>query len=103
MKQPFPFDDFVTLSAAPDNKLSAASSNVAKFFYPAISWNPVQRSDINGNFEKFLIDRTGQVVARYTRRKPISPLIAEIEQLLSKRSREARSHMSQELASITNN
>ena len=99
-KQPFPLDDFVTLSstAAPDIRLSTPANNISKYINPSISWNPVQRSDISGNFEKFLIDRGGQVVSRYTRRKPITQITAEIEQLLSKRSREARSNMSQELA-----
>jgi glutathione peroxidase len=102
-KQPFPFDDFVTLSSnGPDIRLSTPSNSISKFINPAISWNPVQRSDISGNFEKFLIDRSGQVVSRYTRRKPIGLIITEIEQLLSKRSRDARPNMSQELANQTN-
>ena len=102
-KQPFPLDDFVTLSSTgPDIRLSTPSNSISKYINPSISWNPVQRSDLSGNFEKFLIDRSGQVVSRYTRRKPIGLIITEIEQLLSKRSREARPNMSQELANVTN-
>jgi glutathione peroxidase len=32
-----------------------------------IIWSPVRRSDISWNFEKFLVDKSGNAVHRYSR------------------------------------
>lgn len=107
LRQPFPFDDMVTLAISNESMVTSKEPSsyenvLAKYFYPSVNWSPVQRSDIGGNFEKFLIDRSGQVVSRYTRKKPISLIIQEIEQLASKRIRENKPNISQELASLGN-
>lgn len=86
-KQPFPLDDFTTLSNANENN---------KLFFQPISWSPIQRTDISGNFEKFLIDRNGQVVSRFSRRK--QTLTNEIENLLAKKFKERAPNLSIELA-----
>jgi len=47
-----------------------------------IIWDPVKRSDISWNFEKFLIDRNGKPVKRYSRRYPTLDIAKDIEKLL---------------------
>ena len=46
-----------------------------------IIWNPVRRSDIAWNFEKFLVDRGGQPVHRYSRNFYTSDLEKDIVRL----------------------
>ena len=45
-------------------------------------WSPVCRSDIAWNFEKFLLDKTGAIVKRYSRYYPIADIATDIEALL---------------------
>lgn len=45
-------------------------------------WSPVTRSDIAWNFEKFLLDKSGNVVKRYSRYYPTAKIGADIEALL---------------------
>lgn len=47
-----------------------------------IIWNPVRRSDISWNFEKFLIDRHGKPYQRYSRYYETSCISCDIEKLL---------------------
>ena len=45
-------------------------------------WTPVTRSDIAWNFEKFLLDKDGNLVKRYSRYYPTDAISADIEALL---------------------
>lgn len=45
-------------------------------------WTPVARSDIAWNFEKFLLDKEGNLVKRYSRYYPTADIAADIEALL---------------------
>jgi len=45
-------------------------------------WSPVARSDIAWNFEKFLLDKEGNLVKRYSRYYPTADIAADIETLL---------------------
>lgn len=49
-----------------------------------ISWAPVGGSDIRWNFEKFIIDRTGHVAARFSPEEAPQNLIPTIDALLQK-------------------
>lgn len=46
------------------------------------AWSPVTRSDISWNFEKFLFDRNGNLVKRYSRYYKTANIKEEIEKLL---------------------
>lgn len=50
-----------------------------------IIWNPVRRTDISWNFEKFLIDANGVPFKRYGRSFPTKDIAADIEDLLAKK------------------
>lgn len=43
--------------------------------YQYITWNPVTISDVAWNFEKFLVDKQGHVVRRYS--TPVDPSVIE--------------------------
>jgi len=45
-------------------------------------WTPVARSDIAWNFEKFLVDKEGKVVKRYSRFYDTNAIAADIDALL---------------------
>lgn len=45
-------------------------------------WTPVARSDIAWNFEKFLLDKEGNLVKRYSRYYSTADIAADIETLL---------------------
>jgi glutathione peroxidase len=45
-------------------------------------WSPVARSDIAWNFEKFLLDKEGNLVKRYSRYYSTADIAADIETLL---------------------
>ncbi len=46
------------------------------------TWSPVTRSDVAWNFEKFLIDQSGNIVCRYSRYYPTLKISDDIRQLL---------------------
>ena len=48
-----------------------------------IIWQPIKRSDIAWNFEKFLISPAGQVVKRYSRYFPTGDVENDIVELLN--------------------
>ncbi|UYV72549.1 GPX2, partial [Cordylochernes scorpioides] len=48
-----------------------------------LTWMPVCRNDLSGNFEKFLIDREGQPYARYGPQIPTIALKDDIDRLLT--------------------
>lgn len=50
-----------------------------------IIWKPVQRSDISWNFEKFLIDRNGLPVKRYSKSFPSINIDKDINALHNER------------------
>lgn len=45
-------------------------------------WTPVSRTDIAWNFEKFLLDKDGNVVKRYSRFYPTAKIADDIDALL---------------------
>lgn len=47
-----------------------------------IIWSPVRRNDVAWNFEKFLVNRHGVPVKRYSHRTPVADIKADIEALL---------------------
>lgn len=47
-----------------------------------VLWTPVSRSDIAWNFEKFLLNKDGELVKRYSRYYPTDAIGADIEALL---------------------
>lgn len=49
-----------------------------------IIWNPVKRSDIAWNFEKFLIGADGNPIKRYSNKFVTKDLAADIEAALKK-------------------
>jgi len=49
-----------------------------------VIWNPVERSDIAWNFEKFLIGANGVPVKRYSKKFQMRDMTADIEEQLSK-------------------
>ncbi|KAK8385171.1 hypothetical protein O3P69_012160 [Scylla paramamosain] len=63
---PLPVDDPVSLMDDPK----------------CIIWNPVTRSDIAWNFEKFLVDSSGNPVKRFSKKFPTKDLDTHIESLL---------------------
>lgn len=65
-KLPLPSDDTVSFLDNPD----------------FIIWRPVQRSDIAWNFEKFLIDRSGVPVKRFSKKFFTKDIAEDIEKLL---------------------
>ena len=67
-KLPFPCDDHVSLMG---------NNNF-------IIWNPVERSDIAWNFEKFLIGPDGLPVKRYSKKYQLKDLAADIEEQLKR-------------------
>jgi len=67
---PFPCDDNISFMSNPSY----------------ITWNPVSRADIAWNFEKFLIDRNGKPVKRYSSKFETKDLQADIEKLLASSS-----------------
>lgn len=48
----------------------------------AIIWSPVKRSDVSWNFEKFLVNKDGIPVKRYSRRYPTADIEKDIAALL---------------------
>lgn len=48
----------------------------------ALIWSPVKRSDISWNFEKFLVNKEGVPVKRYSRRYPTADIAKDIQALL---------------------
>jgi len=46
------------------------------------TWSPVTRTDIAWNFEKFLFDKNGNLVKRYSRYYPTKDIRADIDALL---------------------
>ena len=46
-------------------------------------WSPVTRSDIAWNFEKFLVNQSGEIVKRYSRYYPTSAIAEDIANLLN--------------------
>ena len=46
------------------------------------AWSPVSRSDIAWNFEKFLFDKSGNLVKRYSRYYPTDAIKADIAKLI---------------------
>ena len=63
---PLPSDDSVSMMANP------------KF----IIWQPVKRSDVAWNFEKFLIDSRGVAFKRYSKKYQTSHISNDIDQLV---------------------
>jgi glutathione peroxidase len=51
-----------------------------------VTWSPVRRYDISWNFEKFLVNRKGQAVHRFSPRFQTTDLKTYIEQLLEETS-----------------
>jgi len=47
-----------------------------------VLWTPVSRADIAWNFEKFLLDKDGKPVRRYSRYYDTNDIAADIEKLL---------------------
>jgi len=47
-----------------------------------VLWTPVARSDVAWNFEKFLVDKDGKCVKRYSRFYDTNAIAADIEELL---------------------
>jgi glutathione peroxidase len=47
-----------------------------------VLWTPVTRSDIAWNFEKFLLDKEGKMVQRYSRYYPTGDISDDIDKLL---------------------
>merc|ERR1711924_303777 len=45
-------------------------------------WTPVCRSDITWNFEKFLVDKSGKVVKRFSRYYDTNAIASDIDALL---------------------
>jgi len=45
-------------------------------------WTPVCRSDIAWNFEKFLVDKSGKVVKRFSRYYDTNAIASDIDELL---------------------
>jgi len=73
-----------------DGELSGAraGSNASEFLHDASSnhnilWQPVRRSDVAWNFEKFLIDGNGTPFRRYSRFYETEKISEDIEGLLS--------------------
>lgn len=48
-------------------------------------WSPITRSDIAWNFEKFLVDKRGNVVRRYSRYYPTDLVEKDIQELLAEK------------------
>lgn len=46
------------------------------------AWSPITRSDIAWNFEKFLFDKAGKLVKRYSRYYPTADIARDISALL---------------------
>ena len=46
------------------------------------TWSPVTRTDIAWNFEKFLFDKDGKLVKRYSRYYPTKDIKKDIDALL---------------------
>ena len=46
------------------------------------TWSPVTRTDIAWNFEKFLFDKDGKLVKRYSRFYPTAKIAADISALM---------------------
>mmetsp|Transcript_22776 Transcript_22776/g.45802 ORF Transcript_22776/g.45802 Transcript_22776/m.45802 type:complete len:140 (-) Transcript_22776:308-727(-) len=47
-----------------------------------IMWSPVKRNDVSWNFEKFLVNKDGVPVKRYSRNYPTMDIAKDIEKLL---------------------
>jgi len=71
-QMPLPSDDAVSMMANP------------KF----IIWQPVKRSDIAWNFEKFLVDQQGKAFRRYSKKFQTSHISGDIDKLLTATSAE---------------
>lgn len=51
----------------------------------AIIWSPVKRNDISWNFEKFLVNKEGIPVKRYSRRYPTVDIAKDIQELVGEK------------------
>lgn len=47
-----------------------------------VLWTPVARSDIAWNFEKFLVDKEGKCIKRYSRYHDTNSIAADIDALM---------------------
>jgi glutathione peroxidase len=47
-----------------------------------VLWTPVARSDIAWNFEKFLVDKEGKCIKRYSRWHDTNSIAEDIDKLL---------------------
>jgi len=77
---PIPMDD--ELSFSRDTKGNGVPDVDALAMGGTFLWTPVTRSDIAWNFEKFLVDKEGHVVKRYSRYYPTADIGKDIENLL---------------------
>ncbi|KAK3086672.1 hypothetical protein FSP39_021719 [Pinctada imbricata] len=77
LKQPAPQDD--------DGLISKSLAD--------ITWNPVMRSDIGWNYEKFLISSDGQPVRRYSHRTNVDVIKKDLESYLRRIPKSVREHL----------
>lgn len=66
---------------SPTNERSLDGDLLMEHSYQ-VFWNPVRRSDVTWNFEKFLVDKEGKPVKRYDRFFDMMDIAADIEKLL---------------------
>ncbi|CAH1269229.1 glutathione peroxidase 2-like [Branchiostoma lanceolatum] len=74
LKLPFPSDNAATMAQE----------------HLDIGWSPVRRTDVAGNFEKFLVASDGQPYRRYSWRTTPEDLCKDVEELLRKVARTNR-------------
>ncbi|KAK7504709.1 hypothetical protein BaRGS_00004195 [Batillaria attramentaria] len=59
----------------------------------SITWQPVSRYDVSGNYEKFVVSYDGQPVKRYTHKTPIDQIRKDVETCLRKIPKSVREHL----------